>query len=173
MKLMNFLRFDPEYKGVGLTRGNKDERVVWDLYSSNGAELRKVSAAIRSFVSSNEVIPAIDSGEEEESQEGQILTRVHKLRERDRGLVRRKKESVLKKRSSLSCEVCDFDFEAVYGERGRGFIECHHTKALSELPQEGGRIALSDLSLVCSNCHRMIHKAKPWLSIEELRALVS
>ena len=97
------------------------------------------------FVSSNEVIPPIDSEEEEESQEGQILTRVHKLRERDRGLVRRKKESVLKRRSSLSCEVCDFDFEAIYGERGRGFIECHHTKALSELPHEGGRIALSDL----------------------------
>lgn len=32
MKLMNFRRFDPAYKGVGLANGNKDEEVVWNLY---------------------------------------------------------------------------------------------------------------------------------------------
>ena len=29
MKLSNFLRFDPDYKGVGLSRGNRLEEEVW------------------------------------------------------------------------------------------------------------------------------------------------
>ena len=31
---------------------------------------------------------------------------------------------------------------------------------------------IDDLSWVCSNCHRMIHRQKPWLSIEELNAII-
>ena len=31
---------------------------------------------------------------------------------------------------------------------------------------------IDDLSWVCSNCHRMIHRQKPWLSIEELNAVL-
>lgn len=37
MKLMNFRRFDPEYHGKGLQRGNRDEAVVWNLYSSKSS----------------------------------------------------------------------------------------------------------------------------------------
>jgi predicted HNH restriction endonuclease len=38
---------------------------------------------------------------------------------------------------------------------------------------EGDETKLSDLSLVCSNCHRMIHKNKDhWLSIEELKDIL-
>jgi predicted HNH restriction endonuclease len=33
MKMMNFRRFDGSIGGVGLTRGGKDEEVVWGLYS--------------------------------------------------------------------------------------------------------------------------------------------
>jgi len=35
MKLSNYLRFDPSYKGKGLKRGGKMEEVVWNMYSSN------------------------------------------------------------------------------------------------------------------------------------------
>ncbi len=34
--------------------------------------------------------------------------------------------------ASLECEVCGFNFEEVYGQRGEGFIEGHHIKPLSE-----------------------------------------
>ena len=30
----------------------------------------------------------------------------------------------------------------------------------------------TDLVPVCSNCHRMIHRRRPWLSVEQLRQLV-
>ena len=72
----------------------------------------------------------------------------------------------------LLCEACGFDFEQVYGEHGKGFIECHHTKPVSEL-KAGEKTKLSDLALVCSNCHRMIHRRRPWLSVSELGELLS
>lgn len=52
--------------------------------------------------------------------------------------------------------------------RGEGFIECHHTIPVSELGP-GQKTKLRDLVLLCSNCHRMVHSARPWLSVEELQ----
>ncbi len=172
MKLMNFRRLDPEYKGKGLERGNKDEEVVWNRYYSRRDELRRVAKAIRSFALSEEILPPEFMADCYEGEEGQILTRVHQHRERDNRLVKRKKDVALKELNRLACEVCEFDFRSMYGDRGYGFIECHHKKPLSELSPEGEVTTLADLSLVCSNCHRMVHKSRPWLSIEELKSLV-
>ena len=97
------------------------------------------------------------SNDEEDAEEGQILTRTHRYRERNTKLVKLKKDRILKEQKVLLCEVCGFDFEMVYGDRGHGFIECHHTKPVSEL-EVGEKTKITDLSLVCSNCHRMIHK---------------
>ncbi len=171
MKLMNFRRLDPDYTGKGLERGGKDESVVWDLYYSRRDELRRCSEAIRSFVSAEVVLPQLEINDYE-GNEGQILTRVHLYRERNGKLVDRKKKMALKQLNRLVCEICDFDFELVYGGRGHGFIECHHTKPLSGLSPDGETTTMSDLSLVCSNCHRMIHRSKPWFSVQELRELV-
>ena len=107
----------------------------------------------------------------EEGEEGQLLIRRHCFRERDLDLVKSKKNSVLKETGKLCCEVCNFDFSTVYGERGRDFIECHHKKPLAEL-KHSQITRLDDLALVCSNCHRMIHRKPPWLSIEKLRQVV-
>ena len=174
MKLMNFRRFDPSYEGKGLERGGKDEEVVWNLYSSNPKQLRELAESIKSLVLSNETIPPIEiiGDDEEEAEEGQILTRTHRFRERDTDLVLRKKQRVLKEKGTLSCVACGFDFSAVYGERGEGFIECHHTKPVSAL-KDGEKTKLNDLVLLCSNCHRMIHRRKPWLSVEDLSKLLS
>lgn len=174
MKLMNFRRFDPSYEGKGLERGGKDEEVVWNLYSSNPKKLRELADSIKSVVLSNEPIPPIEiiGDDEEEGEEGQILTRTHRFRERDKDLVLRKKRRVLKERGTLSCEACGFDFSIAYGERGEGFIECHHTKPVSEL-KDGEKTKLNDLVLLCSNCHRMIHRRKPWLSVKDLSKLLS
>ena len=172
MKLMNFRRFDPKYPGEGLARGSREEETIWSLYYGKGSELRMVSDNIRDFVSL-EVVPQTEETEGEyEGAEGRVLTRVHRYRERDSKLVRRKKEAVLNEHDNLTCEVCEFNFRSVYGDRGEGFIECHHKVPLSELSPHGGTTTLDDLSLVCSNCHRMIHKSRHWLSIEELRDLV-
>ena len=48
--------------------------------------------------------------------------------------------------------------------------ECHHTVPVSEYGS-GARTQLRDLALVCANCHRMLHRRRPWLTIDELLRL--
>ena len=60
----------------------------------------------------------------------------------------------------LKCMVCNFDFEATYGEAGRNFIEVHHIKPLSTLMEETRVNPETDLICVCSNCHSIIHRKK-------------
>jgi 5-methylcytosine-specific restriction protein A len=50
-------------------------------------------------------------------------------------------------------------------------IECHDTKPLHSL-KLSHKTELSDLALLCPNCHRMIHAVKQWLTIEELQDIV-
>jgi len=87
-----------------------------------------------------------------------------------RGNLRIFMDEFQKKHGLLFCECCGFDFSAKYGERGDGFIECHHTKPFSEL-DVGSKTKLSDLSLVFSNCHRIINRRKPWLSMDQLQSI--
>jgi 5-methylcytosine-specific restriction protein A len=171
MKLMNFRRFDPAYTGVGLAHGNKDEQVVWDLYANKPEELKKLATHIKQFTNTEtNSIPMIPD-EEEEGNEGQILSRVHRYRERDKTLVTKKKNRFLKEYPRLFCQGCGFDFEKKYGVRGKDYIECHHIKPVSELAV-GETTKLADLVLLCSNCHRIVHRKKPWLTIDELKKIV-
>ncbi len=154
-------------------KSSKDEQVVWGLYANNRPELSKVAKRITQFITTEErsvVLPEL-SEEEEEGNEGQVLSRMHRYRERDRKLVITKKNKFLKENSKLHCEACGFDFRQRYGERGADFIECHHTKPVSEL-ETNGKTKISDLVLLCSNCHRIVHRKKPWLSFEELVAQI-
>jgi len=68
------------------------------------------------------------------------------------------------------CVVCQFDFEEVYGEIGKGFIEVHHLIPLSEIGEQYTVNPFDDLRPVCPNCHAMLHRGN--LSIEELQRIV-
>ena len=173
MKLCNFLRLDPSYKGKGLSRGAKGEELVWNLYANNRSELRKIAEAIRVTGErqiQERLTQPLDEGEET-FPEGRLLTREHKTRERNRQLVERKKKAILNLNGSLECEVCSFDFFKTYGELGREFAECHHLAPLSDLC-EARETKLSELSIVCANCHCMLHRVRPWKSINELKAMI-
>jgi 5-methylcytosine-specific restriction protein A len=175
MKVMNFRRFDPIYieQGKrGLQRGGKLEEEVWNNFASDPSKLAKVANAIRAALTSEQIPEAApdDDNEVAEAEEGKVLTRVHRSRERSRKLVEQKKQSVLKHVGVLKCEACGFDFEVAYGERGKGFIEVHHVKPVHSL-KPGEKTRLEDLALICSNCHRIVHLRRPWLTIGELKAL--
>jgi len=102
-----------------------------------------------------------------EASEGRLPTRLHRVRERDRKLVERKKATALARQGSLPCEVYGFDFAATYGPLGERFIEAHHILPLARAGATTTRLA--DLALVCSNCHRMLHRAKPWIRPAQLQ----
>jgi len=71
------------------------------------------------------------------------------------------------------CAVCMFDFEKIYGVIGKDFIHVHHIVPLSEIRKEYSLDPIQDLIPVCPNCHAMIHREKPALSIKQLRKLIS
>lgn len=75
-------------------------------------------------------------------------------------------------RWGAKCSVCDFDFFQVYGERGMGFIEVHHLKPIAESENRHEVDPVEDLRPVCSNCHAMIHREEPLLSIQELKQMI-
>lgn len=172
MKLMNFRRLDPDQQGRGLAGGGKQEEEVWAVFAGDAPRLSSTAAAIAAAIKAPDDDDAGTNAEEgEEAEEGQILTRQHRVRERNRGIVERRKAKALREHGRLHCEACDFDFSISYGERGGGFIECHHTRPVSTL-RPGEKTKLEELALLCANCHRMIHIRRPWMSVGELRQLI-
>lgn len=178
MKLMNFRRLDPLYTAEGrkgLERGAKTEEEVWKEFASEPERCQQAADAIMAILEDPEgdadwFRMGVDEGVQE-AAEGRLLTHKHLIRERKRELVESKKKQAKKKYGKLICEICDFDFEVYYGEHGRDFIECHHTKPLATLV-EGQKTHIDDLILVCANCHRMLHRGKSWLSVAELKAIL-
>jgi len=102
--------------------------------------------------------------------EGKEIYRLHKSKERNRELIKAAKEHHLKNDSKLCCQVCEFSFVDTYGEIGHGFIEAHHIFPISQLTEQTAT-KIEDLALVCSNCHRMLHRRRPWLTIDNLKAI--
>lgn len=62
------------------------------------------------------------------------------------------------------CQVCGMDFEEVYGEIGRGYIEVHHLFPVAGTEGEHLLNPIKELVTLCSNCHSMIHRGgTDWL----------
>ena len=114
----------------------------------------------------------IIANEDDESAfpEGRERYGKHRYLERDGSIPRKAKAKRLADTGSLRCDVCGFDFVKTYGAAGIGFIEAHHTKLVSALAGSE-KTKISDLALVCSNCHRMLHRGKQLLTVEQLREI--
>jgi 5-methylcytosine-specific restriction enzyme A len=67
------------------------------------------------------------------------------------------------------CAVCGFDFGRVYGTFAEGFIHVHHITPIGEVGKEYEINPKTDLIPVCPNCHAMIHRTEPALTVEQLR----
>jgi len=91
---------------------------------------------------------------EEKYEEGKLLIRLHKKRERNAKLIKDAKRMA----KNLDCICCGLNFEKQYGDLGSGFIEAHHTVPISQANETGRKAEINDIALVCSNCHRMIHR---------------
>lgn len=72
-----------------------------------------------------------------------------------------------------TCTVCGIDMSRVYGELGRGFIEVHHVNPVSTLEAGQPFDPAKDLVPVCPNCHAMLHRRDPPLSVQALSELVA
>jgi 5-methylcytosine-specific restriction protein A len=70
------------------------------------------------------------------------------------------------------CIVCGFDFEAVYGAIGEGFIHVHHVVSVATVGPGTVIDPGKDLVPVCPNCHAMLHTSRPPLLPSGLRAIL-
>jgi 5-methylcytosine-specific restriction protein A len=152
-----------------MTRGGRRDAEVWDRYHDRPGELRAIASRLRAGVEGTNAFPVVPEEDEDEVPEGRLLYRLHRSRERNRNLIARKKARA-RASGALTCEVCGFDFESAYGPLGRDFIECHHVRPLSDSGTT--RTKLTDLALLCANCHRMAHRGQPWPSLPDLSELV-
>jgi hypothetical protein len=114
------------------------------------------------------VVDDIDAFQTEERFEGGMGRRYINYYERDPKL---RAAAVLI--HGTNCTVCKFNFEEFYGKRGAEFIEVHHLRPVSSLKEKVKVNPKTDMTVLCSNCHRMIHRKKNnILSVEELKRIV-
>lgn len=174
-KLANFMSLDKKnYTGKGLDGASKLDKILFEEFVDKKVQLRRLAMEITKAATDPLIKQKLFQIEEDEQtaqdivEEGTILYKLHKVRERVPAIIKLKKDDTLKKNGKLLCEVCGFDFHVSYGDIGKGFIECHHRTPLSSITTST-KTSLSDLALVCSNCHRMLHKDINTLSVEGLR----
>lgn len=93
----------------------------------------------------------------------------HMRRERDSGLVEKKRAAARNTAGELTCEACGFVAQRAYPGFPGEVCEVHHRKPLAEVVEET-ETRLRDLAILCPNCHRAIHQTEPMMTIEEFRA---
>jgi len=175
LKLQNLYSLHPGAANRKGLKTSRTDRQVWEEFRERQPELRAIASAIRAAA---EVVHAgagpADPDDDDHSFEGRILWRRHRVRERDRAL-RRKKIAAVRKRGALECEVCG----TTPMERRRvriedAVFEIHHLMPLQQSGEQ--RTRLSDLAVLCANCHRRIHALarleRRIVSIAELRDLL-
>ncbi|MEU7872805.1 HNH endonuclease [Dactylosporangium sp. NPDC049140] len=162
----------PDFRGRPTNGDRLDAEVVRDFLTSP-VEMRTLAESIRATLRDwDEDAPVISELDVDDTaaDEGGVLLREHLRRERDPGLKAKKLEDARRRGIVLACEACGFDFHRTYGPRGKDYIECHHRTPLGVTGRT--RTRLADLALICSNCHRMIHRTRDWLTVEQLACLV-
>ncbi|MBF4466222.1 HNH endonuclease [Flavobacterium sp. LC2016-12] len=177
---------------VGIPKVNLPLDSTWTLFKANRGQicfvdtleshrgdktiLQKQNFLFELFNIDNNLITEIydekDNDEGLEEGADKSVYKLHKFKERKPELIAKAK-AIAKEEDRLFCEACGFNFETEYPLLGLGFIECHHRVPISI----GGirKTKFEDLALVCSNCHRMLHRKYVngnYLLVEELRKLI-
>ena len=95
--------------------------------------------------------------------EGEAYIKIEKRKKRS-SCIRKLKISLTKKQIGQAvCEVC--------GENDEVVLDVHHEKVMVSDMEENHVTKLSDLRILCANCHRRVHKYK--LKVEDLKKKLS
>jgi 5-methylcytosine-specific restriction protein A len=167
MKIYNLRSVD---LGRGL-RTTITDRAVWAKYGDKGELVRDLATAIRAEISTHRTELAAHVQDEDDNTpypEGRILTAMHRRRERNPQL-RAKLIRLREKQGALVCEMCEWGRSFRNQQYFTAALEAHHVVPLSH--QETRTTRLSDLALLCANCHRLIHKViavqGKWVDVAE------
>ena len=167
-KTHNISSKHPSWTRAPSNGGKGDTLVVNKFLADEEAakiEVRAIRQLLNSGLSRLPTVPIEFDVDLAEAPEGTLLKVQYLKRERSPAL-RRKKIAFVKGNGGLiDCEICSFNFSKIYGMRGEDFIEVHHKRPLHD---SGPTITrLDDLALLCSNCHRMLHRGD-WITPTQL-----
>ena len=159
--------------GKGLSNVSNMDKVVWDEFGNDAEKTKRQASLIRQGVEiSHEIGIKEERQEYEVFKEGAVLTELHKKRERAPKL-KLKLLASLRKKNQVCCKICGLKPDPnLSKDLAEAVFEAHHL-----LPLELGerKTRLSDLALLCANCHRLLHKAiilkKCWLTIEDVKKI--
>lgn len=170
MNILHYLGIKADYKGIF---EGKELNEVLNILMEQGAAYGE-TVRLLTLLNDADLINNINSDleaeqvEEGHGIEGNVKYYYGKRYERDS-----KNRRLAIKKHGLNCYACGFNFEKVYGKRGKDFIEVHHIKPLSTLEEAIEINPETDLVPLCANCHRMVHRRKDEvLSVEELKQII-
>lgn len=111
---------------------------------------------------------------DENVSEGQIYEKTISVRERSKKLRDKAIEHFTDSSGRIRCSICGYDFKETFGDYGKGYIEIHHIKPVFEYEEKDIDVvlskALTNLTPVCANCHRMLHHKKE-VSYEKVKQI--
>lgn len=158
-------------RNVYFTQANVgDELIKKALLSFHSkGDVANLSSEAESKTNQKKITLDINS-QELSSLEGKITYRIAKEVVRDAKIAKLKKEQHLSQHGKFFCEICSFSFFDFYGSQ-YDYIECHHINPLHQTGET--ETQLSDLILLCANCHRVVHQSKECMTIEKLKWIVT
>jgi hypothetical protein len=134
-----------------------DESLALRLLRSAG--FRVVPKGESSALASELDADDLDDGEWDEGAR-RLVSHVRAERTRQPGLASAKKAQFKRQhKGRLFCERCKTDPVQVYEtEEAESCIEVHHARVAVAEMAAGHKTKLSDLEVLCANCHRLVHR---------------
>jgi hypothetical protein len=135
------------------------QHAIFELTGSRLAKVQKAERVACGQAGRRVTLPVDALSDDLASPEGHIRKVMVVHRQREHRLREAKiRQAMVLGGGQLRCEVpgCGFGFFETYGDLGREFAFVHHLKGLAAR-QKPSLTRLSDLAIVCGNCHAMIH----------------
>ncbi|WP_198263382.1 HNH endonuclease [sulfur-oxidizing endosymbiont of Gigantopelta aegis] len=141
----------------------------WDFY--NQEDLKGISKETESVKKLRNYVFELSHEMDIEYEEGGVSIRTHYYRERKSSAAIKLKKKALNEKK-IVCKACEIYYYEKLSELGIKLIECHHLIPISS-SEHTGKTKISELVLLCANCHRLIHSRKEPLSVEELQKILN
>lgn len=170
MSILHHLGLGNEFKGI--FKGMSVEDAIEILKKTNNSDYEDIIAIL-----SDSEIYETQCKNDIESENSSVFTVAREGKRKIVYTTQYERNPTLRKRAiqihGTNCMACGFNFFNFYGSLGKNYIEVHHVIPLSEFKKEILVNPLTDMVVVCSNCHRMIHREKNnILRLEDLRTII-
>ncbi len=178
LEIGNYAKRIAKHYDINFTQRSQQKYKYWDLFFEGWDDgkffvwqlrLELIEALENTGLTGNEPLPnEIPLNEEKKLFEGAKRTITVNAYERNS-----KARQLCIKHYGTTCIICGFNFEKKFGEHGKGFIHVHHLTPLADIGEHYEIDPIKDLRPVCPNCHSMLHRDEPPLTIEELKTMLT